>query len=99
MPRGKSDTGAERAEDADPHRQGSAPLKATVLEMERLLCNACFQMFTAAEAPGVGADKYDTTAVAMIALLKYGTGVPFQPDGAAGDTTRDSITGRNPNGS
>ena len=24
-----------------------------------------------------GADKYDETAVAMIALLKYGTGVPF----------------------
>ena len=24
-----------------------------------------------------GTDKYDTTAVAMIALLKYGTGVPF----------------------
>ena len=35
------------------------------------------QVFTAAEPAGVGTDKYDTTAVAMIALLKYGTGVPF----------------------
>ena len=36
-------------------------------------------MFTAAEPPAAGTDKYDafTTAVAMIALLKYGTGVPF----------------------
>src|SRR5271165_5553576 len=56
---------------------GQAPLKATVFEMERLRCNGCCQMFTAAEPPGVGTDKYDTTAVAMIALLKYGTGVPF----------------------
>jgi len=56
---------------------GQAPLKATVFEMERLRCNACCQMFTAEEPPNVGTDKYDTTAVAMIALLKYGTGVPF----------------------
>jgi hypothetical protein len=56
---------------------GQAPLKATVFEMERLRCNACCQMFTAAEPAGVGAGKYDTTAVAMIALLKYGTGMPF----------------------
>jgi len=56
---------------------GQAPLKATVFEMERLRCNACCQMFTAEEPPNVGTEKYDTTAVAMIALLKYGTGVPF----------------------
>jgi hypothetical protein len=56
---------------------GQAPLKATVFEMERLRCNGCCQVFSAAEPPAVGTDKYDTTAVAMIALLKYGTGVPF----------------------
>src|SRR5450432_2209368 len=56
---------------------GQAPVKATVFEMERLRCNGCCQVFTAAEPAGVGTDKYDTTAVAMIALLKYGTGVPF----------------------
>jgi len=56
---------------------GQAPLKATVFEMERLRCNACCQVFTAAEPVGVGAGKYDMTAVAMIALLKYGTGMPF----------------------
>jgi transposase len=56
---------------------GQAPLRATVFEMERLRCNGCCQMFTAAEPAGVGTAKYDTTAVAMIALLKYGTGMPF----------------------
>ena len=56
---------------------GQAPLKATVFEMERLRCNGCCQVFTAAEPAGVGAAKYDMTAVAMIALLKYGTGMPF----------------------
>ena len=56
---------------------GQAPLKATVFEMERLRCNGCCQVFTAAEPAGVGAGKYDMTAVAMIALLKYGTGLPF----------------------
>ena len=56
---------------------GQAPLKATIFEMERLRCNACGQVFTAAEPEAAGPDKYDATAVAMIALLKYGTGVPF----------------------
>jgi transposase len=57
---------------------GQAPLKATIFEMERLRCNACGQIFTAAEPETAGPDKYDATAVAMIALLKYGTGVPFK---------------------
>jgi transposase len=56
---------------------GQAPVKAIVFEMERLRCNACCQVFTAAEPAGTGAAKYDMTAVAMIALLKYGTGMPF----------------------
>ena len=34
-------------------------------------------MFTAEEPPGIGADKYDASAIAIIAQLKYGTGVPF----------------------
>jgi transposase len=57
---------------------GHAPLEATVFEMERLRCNACGEVFTADEPETAGPDKYDETAVAMIALLKYGTGVPFK---------------------
>jgi len=56
---------------------GHAPLEATVFEMERLRCNACGEVFTADEPETAGPAKYDQTAVAMIALLKYGTGVPF----------------------
>jgi transposase len=56
---------------------GQAPLAATVYELERLRCNACGQMFTAEEPEGVGPEKYDETASAMIAQLKYGSGIPF----------------------
>ena len=57
---------------------GHAPVEATVFEMERLRCNACQQVFTADEPETAGLDKYAVTVVAMIALLKYGTGVPFK---------------------
>jgi len=56
---------------------GQAPLAATVYALERLRCGACGQVFTAEEPEGVGPDKYDETAAAMIAQLKYGSGIPF----------------------
>jgi transposase len=56
---------------------GQAPLAATVYSLERLRCGACGQVFTAQEPEGVGTEKYDETAAAMIAQLKYGSGVPF----------------------
>jgi transposase len=56
---------------------GQPPLEATVFEMERLRCNGCGEVFTAGEPPSAGAEKFDATAVVMIALLKYGTGMPF----------------------
>jgi hypothetical protein len=57
--------------------KGMAPLSATVYELERLRCNLCGQIFTAKAPEGVGKEKYDETASAMIALLKYGAGLPF----------------------
>lgn len=56
---------------------GQPPLEATVFEMERLRCNACGQVFTADEPEDIGQDKYDASAVAMVAQFKYGTGMPF----------------------
>ncbi len=56
---------------------GMAPLRATVYERERLRCNLCGEVFTAREPPGLGEAKYDETAAAMIGLLKYGCGLPF----------------------
>ncbi|MCI0356095.1 MAG: IS66 family transposase, partial [Acidobacteria bacterium] len=56
---------------------GQAPLQAQVYTLERLRCNLCGQVFTAPEPEGIGAEKYDETAAAMVAQLKYGSGVPF----------------------
>src|SRR6266851_7908325 len=56
---------------------GQAPLAVTVYSLERLRCGACGQVFTAQEPAGVGPEKYDETAAAMIAQLKYGSGMPF----------------------
>jgi len=56
---------------------GQAPLAAKVYEMARLRCNLCGKVFTAEPPEGIGDDKYDCPSGAMLALLKYGSGVPF----------------------
>lgn len=56
---------------------GAAPLKATVYELARLRCNLCGMLFTAPAPEGAGEGKYDDSATAMVALLKYGCGMPF----------------------
>ena len=56
---------------------GMAPLRAQVYELERLRCGLCGKIYAAQPPPGVGNEKYDETAASMIALLKYGCGVPF----------------------
>jgi transposase len=56
---------------------GQAPLSATVYELERLRCNLCGEVYSADAPEGVGEDKYEESAAAMIAQLKYGTGMPF----------------------
>jgi hypothetical protein len=56
---------------------GEPPLSATLYELERLRCNLCGEIFTASPPEGVGPDKYDATSAAMIGLLRYGSGLPF----------------------
>ena len=56
---------------------GRTPIGATVYEMENLRCNLCLEVFTAATPDGIGAGKYDPTAGAIIAVLRYGSGFPF----------------------
>jgi transposase len=56
---------------------GQAPLAATVYELQKLRCNLCGDVFTANAPADVGEKKYDTKAAAVIALLKYGSGLPF----------------------
>jgi transposase len=57
---------------------GRPPLEATRYEMERLRCNGCNQVFTADAPAAAGPEKYDETVAAMIATLRYGSGVPFK---------------------
>ena len=57
--------------------RGQAPLGATVYELQKLRCNLCGQIFTAQAPPGMGPEKYDAESASMIALLKYGSGLPF----------------------
>jgi len=56
---------------------GMAPLSATVYNLERFRCGACGEVFTAKEPEGIGPQKYDESVAGMIAMLKYGAGVPF----------------------
>ncbi len=56
---------------------GGAPLGAKVYELSRLRCNLCGEVFTARAPPDAGRKKYDETAAATIALLRYGSGLPF----------------------
>lgn len=56
---------------------GGAPLQATVFERDRLRCNLCGHIFTPPEPEEAAAGKYDDSAAAMIAVLKYGCGMPF----------------------
>jgi len=56
---------------------GGAPLAATSWELEKLRCNLCGEVFTPELPESAGEAKYHATAGAMVALLKYGSGLPF----------------------
>jgi len=56
---------------------GQAPLGATVYRLRRLRCRLCDAIFTAALPAAVAScPKYDASCAAMIALLRYGNGLP-----------------------
>jgi transposase len=57
--------------------KGQPPLAAAVYELEKLRCNLCGNIYTAAAPPEAGEKKYDETAVSMMAVLRYGSGVPW----------------------
>ena len=57
--------------------KGAAPLQAIVYELEKLRCNICGKIFTADLPVEAGSQKYDETASAMVAVLRYGSSFPF----------------------
>ncbi|MBL0311514.1 MAG: IS66 family transposase [Holophagaceae bacterium] len=56
---------------------GMSPLSAKVVELDRLRCNGCGEVFKVPAPEGMGEEKYDETATSMISMLRYGTGTPF----------------------
>jgi hypothetical protein len=81
---------------------GQAPVKAMVYYLQKLRCNPCGALFTAEPPQGVDAEeKYDPTVGSMIALLKYGNGMPFHRQERCGnlgiplsDSTQDIVNGQ-----
>ena len=56
---------------------GRAPILGKIYELDRLRCNTCGEVFTAAPPEDMGDQKYDITTAVIIAMIKYGVGTPF----------------------
>jgi transposase len=56
---------------------GQPSLVATIWEADRWRCHLCEKVFTAHLPAEAGTEKYDATAVAMIALLHFANGFAF----------------------
>lgn len=56
---------------------GQPPLAAHSWECERLRCSSCGDVFTANAPQQARGPKYDETAASMMALLRYGSGMPL----------------------
>jgi|SRR5665647_865337 len=56
---------------------GQLPLGATVYKLKRWRCRLCEAIFTAPMPDGIDGRKYDDSCASMIALLRYGSGMPF----------------------
>jgi len=54
---------------------------ATVFELERLRCALCGALFTAPAPPEAGLGKYDPSVGTLLALLRYGAGLPMYRTG------------------
>jgi transposase len=56
---------------------GQAPLAAVEWDCDRLRCGGCGEVFTARAPEEAQGPKYDDSAASMMALLRYGTGLPL----------------------
>jgi len=55
---------------------GQPMIKVLKYEREQLKCNLCDDLFTAPNPEGVSDQKYDESVPAVLALSRYGTGMP-----------------------
>jgi transposase len=85
---------------------GQLPIGATVYTLESWRCRLCDAILTAPLPDGIDARKYDASCAAMIALLRYGSGMPFYrleglqsclhiplPDATQWDIVEKAVTG------
>ena len=52
-------------------------MQAKIYERQQLHCHLCGKLFTAPLSEDAGREKYDPSVDILIALLKYGRGLPF----------------------
>lgn len=57
--------------------RAAAPFTATVYEQEELRCNLCGEVFAAKMPEGVGEEKHDASVASLLAVLRYGSGLPL----------------------
>lgn len=57
--------------------RGFPPIQAIVYERECVRCSICGEVFTAETPSGVGEEKFDLTVASMVAVLRYGSGLPM----------------------
>ena len=57
--------------------EGKAPVQAVVYECQRMRCSGCGKLFTAEAPQEARQKKYDESVGSMVALLRYGNGLPF----------------------
>jgi len=56
--------------------KGQPPVTGQVYQLERLRCHDCGHVFTAQLPAEAGPDKYDLTVPSVVAMLRYGEGMP-----------------------
>ena len=56
---------------------GQPPLAATIFKLQQLRCRLCDATYTAPMPDGTASPKYDHSCASMLALLRYGSGMPF----------------------
>lgn len=57
--------------------RGQAPLVATCWDCDRFRCGTCGFVYSAQPPEEGRGPKYDETAISMLAILRYGSGMPF----------------------
>lgn len=56
---------------------GQPPLAATIFKLQQLRCRLCDATYAAPMPDGTASPKYDHSCASMLALLRYGSGMPF----------------------